>query len=72
VADGNGGIHARQVHAEKGQDRVSLRPEGSNGETIAQSQVYTTKNAAINGIESVKKTPPRKGGRPDRRVSLSE
>jgi len=29
-----------------------------NGETIAQSESYTTRSAAKNGIESVKKTAP--------------
>jgi uncharacterized protein YegP (UPF0339 family) len=29
--------------------------KAGNGETIAQSEVYTSKRSALNGIESVKK-----------------
>ena len=32
--------------------------KASNGEVIAQSEMYTTKNAALNGIESVRKNAP--------------
>ncbi len=37
----------------KGQYRFSLK--AANGETIAQSEMYNSKAAAKNGIESVKK-----------------
>ena len=33
--------------------------KASNGEIIATSQVYTTKDSCKKGIESVKRTPPR-------------
>ncbi|MGI6701719.1 MAG: YegP family protein [Christensenellales bacterium] len=35
-----------------------FRLKATNGETIAQSEGYTTKQACKNGIESVKKNAP--------------
>lgn len=32
--------------------------KAANGQTIAQSETYTTKAAALNGIESVKQNAP--------------
>ncbi len=40
----------------KGQYHFSLK--ASNGETIAQSEMYNSKTAAKNGIESVRKNAP--------------
>ena len=42
--------------AKNGQTYFVLK--AANGQVIAQSEMYTTKAAALNGIESVKKNAP--------------
>ncbi len=46
-----------EIYKDKG-DKYRFRLKAGNGQVIAASQSYTSKDACLNGIESIKKNAP--------------